>query len=55
MLALLALFEAIAITIHFEDMNVVGQPVEQGSGEPLGAALVHKTRSVASAKPGLGV
>jgi hypothetical protein len=32
MLALLALFEAIAIAVHFEDMNVVGQPVEQRAG-----------------------
>ena len=32
MLALLTLFEAIAIAIHFEDMNVVGQPVEQRAG-----------------------
>jgi hypothetical protein len=32
MLALLALFEAIAIAIHFGDMNVVSQPVEQRAG-----------------------
>ena len=36
-LALLALFEAIAVAIHFEDMDVVGQPIEQRAGQPLGA------------------
>src|SRR6202163_3388112 len=35
-LALLALFEAIAVAIHFEDMDVVGQPIEQRAGQPLG-------------------
>src|SRR6266478_6441875 len=35
-LALLALFEAIAVAVHFEDMDVVGQPVEQRAGQPLG-------------------
>jgi hypothetical protein len=33
---LLALFEAIAVAIHFEDVNVVGQPIEQRAGQPLG-------------------
>ena len=32
MLVLLALFEAITVAIHFEDMNVVSQPVEQRAG-----------------------
>ena len=32
MLALLALFEAIALAVHLEDMHVVGQPVEQRAG-----------------------
>jgi hypothetical protein len=32
MLVLLALFEAIAIAIHCEDMNVMSQPVEQRAG-----------------------
>jgi hypothetical protein len=27
-LALLALFKAIAVAIHFEDVDVVGQPIE---------------------------
>ena len=36
-LALLALFEAIAVAIHFEDVDVVGQPIEQRAGQPLGA------------------
>jgi hypothetical protein len=28
-LALLALLEAIAVAVHFEDMDMVGQPIEQ--------------------------
>jgi hypothetical protein len=32
MLALLALFEAIAIAIHFENVDVVGQAIEQRAG-----------------------
>src|ERR1700693_2152487 len=36
-LALLALFETIAVAVHFEDMDVVGQPIEQRAGQPLGA------------------
>src|SRR5258708_38276746 len=36
-LALLALFEAIAVAVHFEDVDVVGQPIEQRAGQPLGA------------------
>src|SRR5258707_12841224 len=35
-LALLALFEAIAVAIHFEDVDVVGQPIEQHAGQSLG-------------------
>src|SRR6266478_6491613 len=35
-LALLALFEAIAVAVHFEDVDMVGQPVEQRTGQPLG-------------------
>src|SRR5207302_1566112 len=35
-LALLALFEAIAVAVHFEDVDVVGQPIEQRAGQPLG-------------------
>src|SRR3954452_22951892 len=35
-LALLALFEAIAVAVHFEDVDVVGQSVEQRTGQPLG-------------------
>jgi hypothetical protein len=31
-LALLALFEAIAVAVHFEDVDVVCQPVEQRAG-----------------------
>jgi hypothetical protein len=33
---LLALFEAIAVAAHFEDVDVMGQPVEQRAGERLG-------------------
>src|SRR6516164_5695176 len=35
-LALLALFEAIAIAVHLEDVDVVCQPIEQRAGQPLG-------------------
>src|SRR5215831_31126 len=35
-LALLALFEAIAVAVHFEDMDVVGEPIEQCAGQSLG-------------------
>ena len=35
-LALLALFEAIAAAVHFEDVDVVCQPIEQRTGQPLG-------------------
>src|SRR6266446_10883467 len=35
-LALLALLEAIAVAVHFEDIDVVGQPIEQRAGQPLG-------------------
>src|SRR6516165_8190802 len=34
-LALPALFEAIAVAVHFEDVDVVGQPVKQRTGQPL--------------------
>src|SRR5579863_1878280 len=39
-LALLALLEAIAVAIHFEDVDVVGQPVQQRASEPLVAEHV---------------
>ena len=32
-----ALFEAEAVAIHFQDVDVVGQPVEECAGEALGA------------------
>ena len=32
-----ALFEAEAVAVHFEDVDMVGQPVEQCAGEALGA------------------
>ena len=41
-LALLALFEPVTVAVHFQDMNVVGQPVEQRAGQPLGADDVIK-------------
>ena len=37
MLALLALFEAIAVAVHFQDVDVVGQSIEQRAGQPFGA------------------
>src|SRR3954463_2123648 len=36
-LASLALFEPIAVAVHFEDVDVVGQPVEERTGQPLGS------------------
>ena len=36
-LASLALFEPIAVAVHFEDVDVVGQSVEQRTGQPLRA------------------
>jgi len=35
-LASLALFEPIAVAVQFEDVDVVGQSVEQRTGQPLG-------------------
>src|SRR3954463_4760096 len=35
-LALLALFEPVTVAVHFQDVNVMGQPVEQRAGQPLG-------------------
>ncbi len=32
-----ARLQAIALAIHLEDVDVVGQPVEQRAGEPFGA------------------
>jgi hypothetical protein len=34
--ATLALLEAIAVAVHLEDVDVVGEAVEQGPGQPLG-------------------
>ena len=31
-----ALLEAIAVAVHFQDVNMVSEAVEQGSGEALG-------------------
>jgi len=31
------LAEAVAVAVHFEDVDVVGQPIEQRAGEALGA------------------
>src|ERR1700724_4812903 len=31
-----ALFEPITVAVHFEDVDVVGQSVEQRTGQPLG-------------------
>ena len=32
-----ALLEPEAVAVHLQDVDVVGEPVEQGSGEPFGA------------------
>jgi hypothetical protein len=34
MLVLLALFEPVALTVHFEDVDMVSQAVEQRAGQP---------------------
>ena len=33
----LALCEPVALAVHFENVDVVGQAIQQGAGEPLGA------------------
>src|SRR6516162_10020864 len=33
----LALREPVALAVHFEDVDVVGEAIQQGAGEPLGA------------------
>src|SRR5437588_5885747 len=35
-LPLFALFESVAVAVHFKDVDVVGQPVTQRAGQPLG-------------------
>ena len=32
-----ALVEAITVAVHLQDVNVMGKPVQQSAGEPLGA------------------
>src|SRR5271169_4868014 len=34
--AALALIEPVAFAVHLQDMDVMGEPVEQRTGEPLG-------------------
>ena len=34
----MAVSEAVALAVGFDDMHAVGQAVQQGSGQPLGAA-----------------
>ena len=36
-LASLALFQPITVAVHFEDVDVVGEAIQQGAGEPLRA------------------
>jgi hypothetical protein len=31
------LVEPVAVAVHFQDMDVMGEPVEQRTGEPFGA------------------
>ena len=33
---LLAVLEPVALAVHLQDVNVVGEPIQQGSGQPLG-------------------
>ena len=35
-----AVLEAVAVAVHLQDVNVVGEPVKQSAGEPLGAEHV---------------
>ena len=34
--AVFALVETVAVAVHFQDMNVVGEPVQEGSGQAFG-------------------
>ena len=34
--ALPAVLETVAVAVHLQDVNVVGEPVKQSAGEPLG-------------------
>ena len=34
------MLEAVAVAVHLQDVNVVGEPVKQSAGEPLGAEHV---------------
>ena len=38
--ALPAVLETVAVAVHLQDVNVVGEPVKQSAGEPLGAEHV---------------
>ena len=38
--ALPAVLETVALAVHLQDVNVVGEPVKQSAGEPLGAEHV---------------
>jgi hypothetical protein len=29
-------FETVAVAVHLEDVDVVGEPIQQGAGEPFG-------------------
>ena len=35
-----AALEAVAVAVHFQDVDVVGEPVKQSAGEPLGTEHV---------------
>ena len=35
-----AVLETVAVAVHLQDVNVVGEPVKQSAGEPLGAEHV---------------
>ena len=40
-----AVLEAVAVAVHLQDVNVVGEPVKQSAGEPLGAEhSVHSSK-----------
>ena len=46
--ALPAVLETVALGVHLQDVNVVGEPVKQSAGEPLGCRLSSRRSSLAS-------
>ena len=40
------MLETVAVAVHLQDVNVVGEPVKQSAGEPLGAEHVFSSHSL---------